>query len=128
VSPEITKPHNSLEIIGVLAHELVHATVGNDAKHGKLFKRCALAVGLAGKMTATHNGEQLRKWALAFVTKHGGIPAGALNYGKGRKVQTTRLRKCVCAECGYLARVTSKWLDDAGAPICPSDGEPLECV
>jgi hypothetical protein len=38
-----------------------------------------------------------------------------------RKKQGTRLIKCECPECGYIARVTAKWLDEAGAPICPTD-------
>jgi hypothetical protein len=36
--------------------------------------------------------------------------------------QTTRLIKCECAECGYLARVTRLWLDTKGAPQCPEHG------
>ena len=39
ISPELT---DNVRIIGVLTHELDHATVGTEAGHGKLFKRCAL--------------------------------------------------------------------------------------
>lgn len=35
--------------------------------------------------------------------------------------QTTRLRKAVCADCGYTVRVTSKWLE-IGPPGCPHHG------
>lgn len=38
------------------------------------------------------------------------------------KKQTTRLLKVSCSECGYPARVTRKWLDKAGAPLCPDHG------
>lgn len=38
------------------------------------------------------------------------------------KKQTTRLLKVACAECGYPARVTRKWLDEKGAPHCPDHG------
>lgn len=38
------------------------------------------------------------------------------------KKQTTRLLKVSCSECGYTARVTRKWLDKAGAPLCPDHG------
>jgi len=37
------------------------------------------------------------------------------------KTQTTRMRKCVCAECGYTVRTTMKWLL-VGVPHCPLHG------
>lgn len=33
--------------------------------------------------------------------------------------QTTRQLKIQCPACGYLARVTRKWLEEAGTPTCP---------
>ena|ERR1035438_9605122 len=35
------------------------------------------------------------------------------------KPQSTRLLKAECGECGYTVRVTKKWLEAKGAPICP---------
>jgi hypothetical protein len=35
--------------------------------------------------------------------------------------QSTRLKKCICSECGYTVRVTQKWLE-VGAPHCPEHG------
>lgn len=127
ISPEITVPHNSIKILGVLAHELVHATVGNEAGHKKPFKQCATAIGLTGKMTATTEGEEFAVWGKLLIERIGTFPAGAINKGIGRKKQTTRLLKCECSECGYVARVTSKWVDDVGPPICPTDNEPMIC-
>jgi hypothetical protein len=34
--------------------------------------------------------------------------------------------KCACPSCGYTARTTRKWLDAAGAPVCPTDNETME--
>lgn len=126
VSPEITAPGNSIKVLGVLAHELVHATVGNEHGHKKPFKQCAIAIGLTGKMTATSESAEFVAWAKALIDKIGKMPAGALAQGL-RKKQTTRLLKCECETCGYMARVTRKWVEDAGAPICPTDQEPLRC-
>lgn len=39
--------------------------------------------------------------------------------------QSARLIKCVCPECGYIARTTRKWLDERGPPHCPDHG-PME--
>ena len=27
--------------------------------------------------------------------------------------------KCECATCGYTVRTARKWLEQAGAPLCP---------
>ena len=115
----------SSRVLGVLAHELVHATVGVSAGHKGAFKQCALAIGLEGKMTATEESQEFRKWAGVFVATHGEYPAGALNDAT-RKKQSTRLLKCECGECGYVARVTSKWIEEAGAPLCPCNQEPMQ--
>ena len=38
----------------------------------------------------------------------------------------TRLIKTQCGHCGYIARVTRRWIADVGAPLCPCKGEPME--
>ncbi|MBB6193788.1 hypothetical protein FHS51_004046 [Sphingobium wenxiniae] len=35
------------------------------------------------------------------------------------KKQKARMLKCECATCGYTIRTARKWLEQAGAPICP---------
>jgi SprT-like family len=40
ISPQLTE---GTRILDVLAHELVHATMGSGVGHGPPFKRCALA-------------------------------------------------------------------------------------
>lgn len=49
ISPELTE---AARILGVLGHEMAHATVGTAAGHRKPFKQCALAIGLQGPMRA----------------------------------------------------------------------------
>jgi SprT-like family len=127
VSPEVTLPARSLQVMGILAHELVHATIGNKAGHGPAFKACATKIGLTGKMTATSEGAEFKAFAENLFRRIGLIPAGRINFAKGRKVQTTRLLKCECGTCGYTARVTRKWIV-LGTPICPRDREPMVCA
>lgn len=126
ISPELGGAPAAVRIIGVLAHELVHATVGTAAGHKGPFKQCALAVGLEGKMTATTESKDFVVWAEKVVEKIGQYPAGRLSESS-RKKQTTRLIKCECGQCGYTARVTKKWIAASGAPICPADGVEMEC-
>jgi hypothetical protein len=115
VSPVLTE---GARILDVLAHELVHATVGSGAGHGKPFKQCALKVGLVGPMRSTTAGPDFTAWAEALLTRIGDYPAGFLT---DSPKQGTRMMKCACARCGYTVRITRKWLDAAGPPICPTD-------
>ncbi len=36
--------------------------------------------------------------------------------------RTTRMIKCYCPQCGYIARVSMKWIRREGAPHCPKHG------
>jgi len=101
ISPELS---DNTRIVGPLAHELVHATMGAGVGHGKPFKRCALKIGLLGPMRATREGPEFVAWA---------DPAGFLT---DTPKQGTRMRKCECHVCGYIARVTRKWLELASSP------------
>jgi len=122
ISPELS---SSVRILGVLAHELAHATVGTAAGHKGPFKRCAEAIGLAGPMTSTTETAAFTTWADVLVDASlGPYPAGSLDLGS-RKKQTTRLLKCECEECGYTVRITRKWLESVGAPLCPADEIPM---
>lgn len=48
--------------------------------------------------------------------------------GCGQAPSTTcRERKAECRSCGYVARVTRKWLATVGPPICACNGEAMEC-
>lgn len=118
VSPRLD---NSVDIMGVLIHELIHTAVGLDAKHGKAFKDPAVAVGLEGKMTATAVGDRLRATFETWIAATGQYPGGAINLSAQKK-QKTRLLKAECETCGYICRVTAKWVDDVGPPHCPDHG------
>lgn len=151
VSPELGhkgKPtvEHSVRILGVLAHEFVHALAGNKAGHRiraqpkegaknyeqkhqawlMSFPVIAGAIGLEGKWTATVEGAEFEKWAKTVVKKIGPFPAGALNL-VNREKQSTRLKKCECPACGYIARVTAKWVDSKGPPVCPEDRVSMSC-
>jgi hypothetical protein len=119
ISPELTE---AARILDVLAHELVHPTVGTAAGHKKPFKQCALAIGLQGPMRATTASPEFVAWAETLVKRIGPYPAGYLT---DTPKQGTRLLRCECSVCGYLARVARKWLSLSGPPICPSDKIPM---
>ena len=120
ISPVVAEP---LEAAAILAHELIHATVGLKASHRGPFKRCATAIGLTGKMTATVAGDVFKQWFAAKADDFGAYPHSKLNATSAPKKQTTRMLKCECAECRaegapYIVRLSSAALE-IGAPICP---------
>ena len=113
-------------VVDVLVHELVHATVGCKEKHNKVFRKCALAVGLEGKMTATVAGEELLEIIGEWVKELGGYPNAKLDLTKApTKKQGTRMIKAECGKCGYVLRTTRKWLEEVGPPLCACNHEPM---
>ncbi len=116
VTPMLAEP---AAVLTVAAHELVHTVVGIKAKHGKEFKACANAIGLEGKMTATHAGEDLAAKLAGIAEKLGPYPHAEL-IPTFEKKQTARLIKVSCPSCDYVCRVCRVHLDGKGAPICPA--------
>lgn len=90
ISPTIAD--NDL-VIATLAHELVHVCVGNEAGHGPAFKRCATALGLTGKMTATVAGEEMKQWIAEKNYEQ--YPHAVLDSSQQKK-QSTRMIKVTC--------------------------------
>ena len=117
VSPKLD---DAMRIGGVVTHELCHAAVGIAAKHGPKFGKCARALGLEGKLTATTEGPEWHKRFGPIIDKMGGYQHAAMNGGdtSAKPKQSTRMVKCECDTCGMVFRTTKKWLvvegDDEG--------------
>lgn len=117
VSPKI---NNSVTVLAVIIHELCHAIAGTEAMHKKPFIDVMKAVGMVKKWTESNLGEVLAGKLDEIQKKLGPYPHAELALKqKGEKKQTTRLLKVQCPKCEYVARVTRKWLDEAGGPLCP---------
>jgi hypothetical protein len=124
ISPWLNNVTVENDVLATLVHEVVHAVVGLDAKHGKVFKKCALAVGLDGKMTATFAGPELLEYIKGWAEKLGAYPNGKLDSMKSlTKKDTCRQLKCECPQCGYTVRLSRKWMEEVGLPHCPKHGE-----
>lgn len=137
-------------VADILAHELVHASIGLEHGHGARFKEIAEGLGLAGPMTATNAGPGFVKMVEPLLRKCGKYPHAELQPGSastplppimvpnpkggqpipmprtsGPRKQPARLLKASCQVCGYTVRVTKKWLK-VGAPLCPCNARPME--
>jgi hypothetical protein len=122
VSPVLDDP---MRVAGVLAHELVHATVGVQFGHRGPFATLAKAIGLEGKMTATTEGDAFKQAVAPILDAIGPYPHAELSK-TNRKRQGTRLLKLLCPTCPYTVRITRKWLDEVGPPACPAHGENMK--
>ena len=113
------------DVLGTLAHELIHASLPPDAKHGPEFKRIALAIGLEGKMTATTIGPMLADILDWMAEDLGTYPHARLTVSLGGpKKQTVRMLKVACEPCEYVVRMSRTTLD-LGAPLCGVCQEPM---
>lgn len=117
-----------MEVSAIVAHELCHAVLPQGTGHKAPFKRLATAIGLAGKMTATHASDDYIARYAEPLESMGEYPHAALNPNEsGRKKQTTRMIKAECATCGYTVRLSRKWLEQ-GAPRCSVQAHGAMCV
>lgn len=127
VAPDITDP---VRVLGVLLHEMIHATVGLEEKHGGQFKKLAQLCGLTGKMTATTEGPELVKHLTRIADQLGEYPHVGLHAparqrkprGKGR---TLTLVSVSAGYEDYKLAIERRFLEDYGPPLDPA-GVPME--
>lgn len=126
ISPTI---NDTEEVLATLIHEVAHGVVGNEAKHGPKFRKCAIDIGLTGKMTSTVAGDELKKYFKTVLIKKIGVyPHSRLNIEEGRptKKQTTRMVKMFCPKCEYIARAALTRILDSGPTICPCNNKAMQ--
>lgn len=127
------------EVLGVLIHELLHACLPDDVKHGPDFKEGMKALGLEGKATATTVSFELQKKIDEWVEKLGEYPnTGIIPVLKDKKTRPKSSFKLFCPEkrnctkaCmiadtekeeDYIIKAHKKYLAK-GFPKCPCDHE-----
>lgn len=125
ISPELDEP---LEILHTLAHEMIHAIVGNECGHRGEFVKLCSKIGLVKPWTATTPGPELARTLATYGWQLGPYPHARLN--DPRKRQATRMLKATCTnpncalliesngEKPYTVRISQQWAD-AGMPSCP---------
>lgn len=114
------------ELLGVLAHELIHAMIGVDKNHGKAFKRVATAIGLVGQMRATEVGPELRKKLEGMLMQLGSYPHAQMMPPVKEKKEAKRkqiLKFMSPVEPTYTCWLTPAQAANVGPPICPISKE-----
>lgn len=118
ISPRIADPVAALDI---LAHELVHAVDDCQNGHKAEFKAIGTAVGLEGKPTQMHAGEELKAKLAEMAKAIGTYPHSTLDLSSRKKAKTYLL-KCECMDCDAVWRMTQSWTQMlTQCPCCGSD-------
>lgn len=117
---------DEVKVLGVLAHELVHAVDDCESGHKGAFTVMARSIGLEGKMTETNVGPHLEAQLKEILGDLGDFPHAALDateMAKQTPKQSTRMLKLEAVDCcGYTVRTTQKWIEQ-GLPTCPHGNE-----
>lgn len=117
---------DTLEILGVVAHELGHSVLGPKVAHKRPFGTLMEQLGLEGKATATYPGPRFIEETRALIEMLGPFPHSRLIPLMKDKKEKVAVYRCVCPKCGYVCRVIRRWLEASGPPICPTDKILLE--
>lgn len=120
-----------VEVLGILLHEMIHASVGIEAGHKGPFRKLAKEFGLEGKMTATvvAEGTDLHAQMLRIAGELGTYPHAAMQPVKrARKPGGGWLRYRSATEEDYKILISPKQLEEHGPPRDPwgDEMEPVE--
>lgn len=123
--------NEELRILDILAHELIHAILGVDKKHGPKFGKIAEEIGLLEPWKATTASTELKEELKLFVSDLGKYPhAKMITIKKEEKDSKEKEQKAKMYICKgtkensheeWKCLVKKKFIDIA-EPICPICG------
>ena len=121
ISPSLGTAYAALD---TLVHELVHAVDDCEHKHGKEFKKVALAIGLQGPMRSAGAGPALKRRLESLLARMPPYPHGRLKVSHQQTISVPP-PKAKCETCGYRVTVPKRFMH-LGPPICPAHNIPMK--
>ena len=131
---------DEMEVLGILTHEMIHASVGIEHKHGGRFKKVARGAGLVGKLTATDVEEdtELHMQLTAIAVMLGAYPHAKIHKsGSGRgkgggggegegegKAKGKYMKLVSVSDPEFKVFISPKVLAERGSPMDP-DGKTM---
>lgn len=123
ICPTLGEP---VTVLATLLHEMIHAAIGVEEKHGKLFRKLAKEMGLAGRATATYAepGTPLHADLCIIAEKLGVYPHSAMVKKPAKQKKSNgwiRLRST--EDENYKVVISPKMVEEHGAPVDPWGNE-----
>jgi hypothetical protein len=116
---------DSVDVAGVVCHELAHVAAGFDAGHGPKFVKVCKHVGLTkNKPISADPGEHLKARLVKIVGQLGPYPHTKI-VPLTKPVKPKKEITVQCPDCGCKVRISVKWLAAAGSPVCGSCDTPM---
>ncbi len=124
VCPSIS---DAVEVLAILLHEMIHASVGTKEGHRGAFRKLAKQFGLAGKMTSTRaeTGSALHKTLKAVARRLKRYPHAALSKTTKRGRGRGWIRLMSPHLSSYRVTISPGTLEELGAPRDPWGNEML---
>lgn len=116
ISPVLS---DSVAVLDTLMHELIHAVDDCKNKHGPVFKKMALKLGLKGPMRSAGAGPELKVRLKELAESLGPYPHSKLRV-PARVIDRRPRPRAKCSECGFTVPMLKAFIH-YGPPICPRD-------
>lgn len=116
ITPLLSDP---LEVAGVVMHEMAHVAAGVKAGHKGRFIKIIQQVGITkNKPTQALPGDRLNEWLQKILDRLGPYPHTAMKPVTKDKTKDAKALTLECGSCDAKVRMSTKWLESAGAPTC----------
>ena len=121
VRPDRSDP---VEVAAAVAQHMCRIATFSKDRGDHLFRYAVEALGLKVTKGDVIAGPEFEARIKPLIDKLGKMPCPdmAPTTGATPPKQTTRQIKVYCEKCGYVARVSRKWLNEVGPPHCPKHG------
>jgi len=134
----------TVQVLGVLTHELLHACLTDDAKHGPKFKEGMKKIGLEGKAIHAMPGDELLALCEKYAEELGEFPNSPLTIPEKTSKERAASKKSFKLHCpqfrdglkecrlievakaGEYTVTASRKTLKLGFPLCPGCGKEME--
>jgi hypothetical protein len=135
---------STVEVLGVLTHELLHSCLPSDAKHGPKFKEGMKLIGLEGKAIHAMPGDELLALCEKIADELGDYPNPVLKIPEKSQKERANSKKSFKLHCesfrngektcrlievakgGEYTVTASKKSLKLGFPLCPGCSKEME--